>query len=274
MLIIADSGSTKTDWALVENGQILSRMQTQGLNPVVCDEALMTGEMRKVEIPSESAVSEIRFYGAGCRGQWSDKVRSALHTVFPHVQQIEVWSDLLGAAHAVCGHEPGIACILGTGSNSCLYNGSEIIANVPPMGYIIGDEGSGAALGKLFINALYKGMLPVSMREDFLQWASLSYDQLISRIYREPLANRFLASTSLYIYSHLDVEPLRNLVKENFRSFFRCQLRNYSRRDLAVGVVGSIGYHYRELLAEVAAEEGYQMGKILKEPLSGMVEFG
>ena len=274
MVIIADSGSTKTDWALVEKQVIVKRVKTQGLNPVVADAELIIREMRKVEVDSGVNISAIRFYGAGCKGQWSDKVRAALQTVFPQADEIEVHSDLLGSARAVCGHEPGIACILGTGSNSCLYDGREIVANVPPMGYIIGDEGSGAALGKLFINALYKGLLPVSMREDYLNWASLTYDELISRIYREPLANRFLASTSLYICKHLDVEPLRHLVKEKFRSFFRFQLHSYSRRDLPVGVVGSIGFCYQDILREVAAEEGFTVGKICKEPLAGMVDFG
>ena len=177
------------------------------------------------------------------------------------------------ASRAVCQHQEGLACILGTGSNSCYYDGVKIAENVPPLGYILGDEGSGAVLGKLFLNALFKGTLPASMKEDFLQKSSLTYPEIIQRVYRQPMANRFLASTSLYIYEHLDVPALRELVKDNFRDFFRKNIAKYQRPDLSIGAIGSIAYHYRDLLREVAEEEGYTLGKVAKSPMEGLVAF-
>ena len=274
MLIIADSGSTKTSWAFVENGQIIYNVKTSGLNPVLMNKDDFFNVLKSISIHNNHPVQSIRFYGAGCREPWSTKVRLALEEVFHPSGTIEVESDLLGAARSLFGNKQGIACILGTGSNSCLYNGHEIISNVPPMGYILGDEGSGAALGKLFINALYKGILPESMRDDYLTWASLNYSQLISRVYHEPNANRFLASTSLYISNHLECEPLRRIVKDNFRNFFHFQLNNYHRKDLHVGIVGSVGFHYQDLLKEVASTEGYVIDNIIKEPLEGLIAYG
>ena len=196
-----------------------------------------------------------------------------LRKVFPDADRIEVESDLLGAARAVCQHQEGLACILGTGSNSCFYDGEKIVGNIPPMGYILGDEGSGAVLGKLFLNALFKGALPDGMKADFLQSSGLSYPEIIQRVYRQPMANRFLASTSLYISEHLDVPALWELVKQNFRDFFHKNIAQYGRHDLPVGAIGSIAYHYRDLLQEVAEEEGYNLSKIAKSPMEGLVAY-
>ena len=213
------------------------------------------------------------FYGAGCIPEKKGVVEKVLRKVFPDADRIEVESDLLGAARAVCQHQEGLACILGTGSNSCLYDGEKIVGNIPPLGYILGDEGSGAVLGKLFLNALFKGALPDGMKEDFLQSSGLSYPEIIQRVYRQPMANRFLASTSLYISEHLDVPALRELVKQNFRDFFHKNIAQYGRHDLPLGAIGSIAYHYRDLLQEVAEEEGYKLSTVAKSPMEGLVTY-
>ena len=304
MILIADSGSTKTDWAWVENGTIVHRVETQGINPVhqTAEEIGKVVEQlfprkdegrrtkgnstdirgyisRATETQSISPSSlllppssKIFFYGAGCIPEKKEVVEKVLREVFPQAKTIEVESDLLGAARAVCQHSEGIACILGTGSNSCLYSGHAIVTNIPPLGYILGDEGSGAVLGKLFMNALFKGALPLWMKDDFLQSTGLTYTTIINKVYREPMANRFLATTSLYIKEHLDVEPLRELVKQNFREFFRKNIARYERPDLPVGAIGSIAYHYQDLLREVATEEGLLMGTIAKSPMEGLLE--
>ena len=284
MILIADSGSTKTDWAWIENGSIVHRVTTAGINPVHQTEE----EIEKVvtqlfprkedggwskEIIFNFQFSILNFYGSGCIPEKKGVLEEVLRKVFPEAEKIEVENDLLGAARAVCQHQEGLACILGTGSNSCYYDGNKIVENVPPLGYILGDEGSGAVLGKLFLNALFKGTLPVSMKEDFLQKSGLTYPEIIQRVYREPMANRFLASTSLYIYEHLDVPALRELVKDNFRDFFRKNIAKYQRPDLSIGAIGSIAYHYRELLQEVATEEGYTLCKVAKSPMEGLVAF-
>ena len=324
MMLIADSGSTKTDWAWIENETIVHRVTTAGINPVHQGEEDIEkvveqlfprkdeGRRRKENSPemrryggtevrrdentielqdiknisrateteciSPSSLllppsSKIFFYGAGCIPEKKGVVEKVLRKVFPDADRIEVESDLLGAARAVCQHQEGLACILGTGSNSCLYDGEKIVGNVPPLGYILGDEGSGAVLGKLFLNALFKGALPDGMKEDFLQSSGLSYPEIIQRVYRQPMANRFLASTSLYISEHLDVPALRELVKQNFRDFFHKNIAQYGRHDLPVGAIGSIAYHYRDLLQEVAEEKGYKLSTVAKSPMEGLVAF-
>lgn len=276
MMLIADSGSTKTDWAWIENGTIIHRATTTGINPVHQTEEEILAHSTNLTPRSTLLIPQtniICFYGAGCIPEKKGVVEKVLRRVFPEVEKIEVENDLLGAARAVCQHQEGLACILGTGSNSCLYDGEKIVGNIPPLGYILGDEGSGAVLGKLFLNALFKGTLPVSMKEDFLQKSGLTYPEIIQRVYRQSMANRFLASTSLYIYEHLDEPVLRELVKDNFRDFFRKNIAKYQRPDLSIGAIGSIAYHYRDLLREVAEEEGYTLGKVAKSPMEGLVTF-
>lgn len=284
MMLIADSGSTKTDWTWIENGTIVHRATTAGINPVHQTEEeikVVVKQLPLTTLPNDACkaitinykLSSINYYGAGCIPEKKGVVEKVLSKVFPEAEKIEVENDLLGAARAVCQHQEGLACILGTGSNSCYYDGNKIVENVPPLGYILGDEGSGAVLGKLFLNALFKGTLPVSMKEDFLQKSGLTYPEIIQRVYRQPMANRFLASTSLYIYEHLDVPALRELVKDNFREFFRKNIAKYQRPDLSIGAIGSIAYHYRDLLREVAEEEGYTLGKVDKSPMEGLVSY-
>jgi N-acetylglucosamine kinase-like BadF-type ATPase len=270
MMLIADSGSTKTDWAWIENGTIVHRVTTAGINPVHQGEEEILVDPQTV---LQWGADEVFFYGAGCIPEKKGVVEKVLRKVFPDADRIEVESDLLGAARAVCQHQEGLACILGTGSNSCLYDGDKIVGNIPPLGYILGDEGSGAVLGKLFLNALFKGALPDGMKEDFLQSSGLSYPEIIQRVYRQPMANRFLASTSLYISEHLDVPALRELVKQNFRDFFHKNIAQYGRHDLPVGAIGSIAYHYRDLLQEVAEEKGYKLSTVAKSPMEGLVAF-
>ena len=305
MMLIADSGSTKTDWAWIENGTIVHRVTTAGINPVhqgeeeigkvveqlfprkdegrrtkenstdIRENISCTTETQSIS-PSSLLLppsSTVFFYGAGCIPEKKGVVEKVLRKVFPDADRIEVESDLLGAARAVCQHQEGLACILGTGSNSCLYDGEKIVGNIPPLGYILGDEGSGAVLGKLFLNALFKGALTDGMKEDFLQSSGLSYPEIIQRVYRQPMANRFLASTSLYISEHLDVPALRELVKQNFRDFFHKNIAQYGRHDLPVGAIGSIAYHYRDLLQEVAEEKGYKLSTVAKSPMEGLVAF-
>lgn len=308
-VLVADSGSTKTDWVLLdENGE--KTFQTQGLNPVLMPEEAIVDILRcellpEIESLSGSGMSpknlaetawEIFFYGAGVRPDQIEKMNEAFHEAFdagspfaaiaprstlhtphitlhtPHVT-LHAASDLLGAARALCGHSEGIACILGTGSNSCLFDGEKIVKNTPALGYILGDEGSGTALGKAFLNAIFKGLLPAELRDDFLAETGLSLDEIIQKVYREPMPNRFLASTSLYMSRHLDNEALKTLVIDSFRRFFRHNIVPYDRRDLAVNFVGSIAAHYESQLREAAEKEGFKVGKILSKPIDALCEY-
>lgn len=273
-ILIADSGSTKTEWDL--DGL---RIKTQGINPfhqdddtiraILCDELLP-------QLYSHCSVSEfsslkVSFYGSGVRPELEEKIVRLLSEAFPEAKQIDAHSDLLGAAIALCGHSEGIACILGTGANSCLFDGQRVVKNTPPMGYILGDEGSGAVLGIRFLNALYKDRLPHTILSDFEAYIGMSLAQVVDRVYRQPLANRWLASLSEFIHAHMDEPLIEALVVENFRDFLRYNVDPYGRRDLPVSALGSIAYYYQSQFLEALKSEGYTVGKILRGPLDGLV---
>lgn len=277
MRLIADSGSTKTDWCVVDGGNVVCRIAGHGINPFQQDVEeirLIVEHELKNRLGDAGAISEIEFYGAGCRDDKIQMVEGLLRAAFVNAGRVEVCSDMLGAARALFGREAGIACILGTGANSCLYDGRGIVANVPPLGYILGDEGSGAVLGKLFVNALFKGGLSESLRDKFLEESGLTLATIINKVYREPLANRFLAGMSVFIHDHLDDEGLESLVVDNFRSFFRRNVNLYGRKELPVGAVGSIACYYRGQLERAAALEGYRLDKVVKSPIDGLVGLG
>lgn len=273
-ILIADSGSTKTEWDL--DGL---RIKTQGINPfhqdddtiraILCDELLP-------QLYSHCSVSEfsslkVSFYGSGVRPELEEKIVRLLSEAFPEAKQIDAHSDLLGAAIALCGHSEGIACILGTGANSCLFDGQRVVKNTPPMGYILGDEGSGAVLGIRFLNALYKDRLPHTILSDFEAYIGMNLAQVVDRVYRQPLANRWLASLSEFIHAHVDEPLIEALIVENFRDFLRYNVDPYGRRDLPVSALGSIAYYYQSQFLEALKSEGYTVGKILRGPLDGLV---
>ena len=275
MILIADSGSTKTDWALVsDDGQVSLSLQTEGITPVHQTEEQMAAIVEKViSCLDASLVGKLYFYGSGIIPFKKPMMEQLLGRLFPDASVVEADNDLLGAARSLCGRTEGVACILGTGANSCLYDGNNIVKNTPPLGYILGDEGSGAVLGKLFLNALFKGELPSEMREDYLKSVDMSYADIIDRVYRQPMANRFLATTSLYISHHLDCLLLRKLVVGNFRQFIRKNVSPYQRPDLPIHAVGSIAWYYSELLEEASAAENTILGTVLKSPMDGLIRY-
>lgn len=275
MILIADSGSTKTDWAVVDNGRQVVAMSTQGINPFHQDAENIATVIEEELLPKMGNIEPegIFFYGSGCREDKVEMMCGILGKAFPQCARIEAQGDLLAAARAVCGEREGIACIMGTGANSCLYDGNRVVENTPPLGYILGDEGSGAVLGKLFVNALFKGQLPSELKDEWLEETGLSLNIIINKVYREPLANRFLASTSRFIHQHLSVEPLELMVVDNFREHFRRNVNQYGRKDLTVGAIGSVAYYYREQLQKAATVEGYTLGKVMRSPMDGLVRY-
>lgn len=298
MKLIADSGSTKTDWSVTSGNNVALSVKTQGINPfhqpekVISD--ILSSELLPQIEPVVSSISEIHFYGSGCNEANAAVMQALLSRVFSDDVsssgdgvRVFVYSDLLAAARAVCGTSPGIACIMGTGVNSCLYDGAGIVSNTRPLGYILGDEGSGAVLGRLFLNALYKGFLPQSMAGEFEQWIGMSYQDIITRIYREPMANRFLAGIAPFIHDRLDIPAVRGIVVDNFRNFFRRNVVQYSASSLPagavassadasslpVGAVGSIAYFFRDELREAASLEGFTLSRVLRSPMDGLVAY-
>lgn len=279
MILIADSGSTKTDWVLA--GQEV--VHTQGITPVHQSPDDIRQILEQELLPQlgglVDSLSAVFFYGSGCTPAhipvMQQLLKEALSTL--HVPSstlyVEVHSDLMAAARALCGRDEGIACILGTGANSALYDGERIVQNTPALGYILGDEGSGAVLGRSFMNAIFKNPDFADIREEYLAEQQLTMADIIQRVYREPMANRFLASTSLYIGRHLDNPLLEELVVDNFRQFFRRNIAPYQRPDLPVHFVGSMAQHYRNQLLQAAAAEGYVVGRVMKSPLEGLVAY-
>jgi N-acetylglucosamine kinase-like BadF-type ATPase len=273
MKLIADSGGTKTDWVLTDETGIVQRVQTQGINPFHQSEEDILAILHEVNCQLSTLNCQLSFYGSGVRPELEPVVVSLLLKAFPLAATVEAHSDLLGAARAVCGCAEGIACILGTGANSGLYDGRQIVRNTPPLGYVLGDEGSGAVLGIRFLNALYKGFMPSVLVSEFEKDMNMTVADVIARVYRQPMANRFLASLSPFISRHLDNPQVRQLVVDNFRDFFRRNLVQYQRQDLPVGFVGSIAWHYAEQLKEAAASEGFRVGQILQSPMDGLIAY-
>ncbi|WP_373704850.1 ATPase [Porphyromonas loveana] len=277
MILIGDSGSTKTDWSIVSEGKAVGRIQTSGINPFHQERTEIDRTLRVEVLPAlgeqAGGIAQIYFYGAGCVPAKVPILREILTEVLPHARVVEVASDMLGAARALCGRSEGIACILGTGSNSCLYDGQEIVSNVSPLGYILGDEGSGAVLGKLFVGSLLKGQLPDELCEEFLREYALTQADIVEQVYRKPLPNRFLASFSPFIARHMDVPAVRSLVRGSFDDFLVRNAMRYHRTDLPIHFVGSVAWHYRELLTQVLGERGLKIGTITPSPMEGLIQY-
>ena len=279
MLLIADSGSTKTDWCLCNGSTILNSIQTQGINPyhqteeaieqVLFDELLP----QLTESSNISKSLQVIFYGAGCANESAcNRVKEAIHKVLG-VTDITIHSDLLGAARALCGHDEGIACVLGTGSNSCLYNGKEIIANIPPLGYILGDEGSSAVLGRRLVGDCLKKQLPEALRDEFLTEYELTQEIILEKVYRQPLANRFLASLTPFLSKHRDVPEVHKILVESFVDFFVRNVKQYRRPWLPIHFVGSIANAFNSEVKEAAESLGMELGTIMQSPMEGLIKY-
>ena len=270
-ILIADGGSTKIDWTVV-SGISQKTFRSPGINPVLWDIGKIE-QMLQEGLPHEilSDVESVYFYGAGCLGRSAEKMQEALMRVVAHDAEIEVESDLLGAARALFGNERGIACILGTGSNSALYDGKEIISNIHPLGYILGDEGSGASIGKHFLNALYKGRLPESLRKDFETETGLTYDDVIDHVYRQPMANKFLASLVIFVSKRR--KECAELLNEEFENFIEKDILPYNHCELPVGIVGGVGYEFYEELKEIFLRHRLKLNKVVAKPMENLVDY-
>ncbi|MCE5225374.1 MAG: ATPase [Porphyromonadaceae bacterium] len=274
MILIADSGSTKTDWCLVENGVLVKQIFTKGTNPFFQTEDEISAEVSGNLLPylDTAKVDAVWFYGAGCAfPEKNEIVRAAIarHLDVP----IEVGSDLLGAARGLCGRQPGIACILGTGSNSCFYDGKEIVSNVSPLGFILGDEGSGAVLGKMLVGDVLKNQLPAALKEEFLARYELTPAIILERVYKKPFPNRFLASLSPFLVEHLDVPEIHTLVLNGFKAFFERNVKQYDYKQYPVHLIGSLAYYYRSVLQEAAEQTGVRLGTIKQSPMEGLISY-
>lgn len=272
--LIADSGATNTDWAFVENGKILKRFETEGISPIYQSEEEITDYITHNVYPKvqDEKIDAVYFYGSGCIPEKVPMVKNA----FSHslsIKTIEVYSDLVAAAHSLCGTKDGIAAILGTGSNSCEWDGNRIVKQIPALGFILGDEGSGAHLGKLLISNALKNQLPTKLKEDLLEQYKLTPANIIDRVYRQPFPSRFLASFSPFILKHINLSCIREIVEESFTDFFERNILQYDYQKKNVNFVGSIAYYFAPVLKEIALKKGIGIGNIEQSPMSGLVQY-
>lgn len=274
-MLIADSGSTKTHWCVIDKTVVLKHIFTKGINPFYQAEDEIARELELVLIPElkDIHIDSIFFYGAGC--SFPEKktiVSNALGRNFKNIP-IEVQSDLLGAARSLFGDAKGVACILGTGSNSCSYNGKEITENVSPLGFILGDEGSGAVMGKTLIADCLKNQLPAELKEKLMSEYELTPAVILENVYKKPFPNRFLAKLSPFLLKNIENPSIFNIVYNSFDAFFVRNVKQYDCENLPVSFIGSVAYYFRDTLEIVASEQGLTIGKIEQSPMVGLVDY-
>jgi N-acetylglucosamine kinase-like BadF-type ATPase len=275
MIIVADSGSTKTTWCLCETESRQTRfVQTAGINPYYQGEKEIYSTLEKEFTSVPGVVNSVYFYGAGCA---NSSVNAIVYNVLSNyfgVTRVEVESDLMAAARSLCGHGPGIACILGTGSNSCYYDGKSIVHHVSPLGFILGDEGSGGVLGRKLLSDILKNQLPSSLAEKFYSRYQTNVAEILENIYRKPFPNRYSAQFTRFIYENIEETALSDLVLNEFQRFFSRNVMQYPQsQKCEIHFSGSIAFYFPELLKKAAASLGVRVGKIVKEPMDGLIDF-
>ncbi|EFQ79274.1 hypothetical protein [Algoriphagus machipongonensis] len=272
MILIADSGSSKTDWRVIhENGNI-SQFRGVGFNPYYQSSEEMAIQMRhEFLINLESEIEQIYYYGAGCSVESrKQEVASALQTIFPKAK-IHIDHDLAAAAKATCGHEPGIACILGTGSNSCDFDGKTIIDSRPAPGYILGDQGGGGYVGKNFLMDYINDEMPKAIKEELEAKLHVTIPTIQDHVYRKPFPNRYMASFCRFITEHKSDPYCYMLYYNSFVEFFKVHVMKYKNyRDKPVNFVGSIAYYNSDILRKAALDSQITTNLIIESPISGL----
>ena len=275
-MLIADSGSTKTNWCLLNDKGSTFFFDTEGYNPYFVNTDYIIRSFREQwsGIHPLSAVTRVHFYGAGCFEDKTGIVSEAMRVLFPDAI-VQVGLDLLASARAVLGAQPGFVAILGTGTNSCLYDGSAIVANIDSLGYLLGDEGSGFYLGRQLLSDYIRGAMPSDVQQEFIERYQCTREAIMDRVYTEKLPNRYCAGfTPFLLESSSGPEYRRDLVRQAFRDFFeRIVLRYEGIGSMTFNCVGSIGYAFRETLEEVAGFYGMPTGVILKAPIVSLTDY-
>lgn len=275
MKLIADSGSTKTAWRLVGLSGDVKKINTSGLNPFFRTEEDIFRELQNYLLPETGTeVQQVYFYGAGITTpEKGEIVEKAIKRIYSG-STVSAHSDVLGAARALFGDKPGISCIIGTGSNACFYDGTKIAAHVSPLGFILGDEGSGAVMGRKLLGDYFKQIMPADLRKEFTEQYKPNMEETLNRVYRAEKPNQYLASFVPFLAQHLEVAYSQEFVKQNFTDFFErniMKLPDYQNQ--AIGFVGSVAFYFRSVLEEVAAHYGFEELTIIKDPIDGLVKY-
>lgn len=274
--LIADSGATKAEWCLLK-GKKKKTIFTQGISPFLMSSEQISSLLQK-ELKKKLAktqVDEIDFYGTGCSSEQNIKsIKRALKEVFPSAQKIKVDNDMMGAAKALCGHEKGIACILGTGSNTCYYNGKRIVKGSPGLGYVLGDEGSGAYLGRKVIQHYLYNTFDEELKARFDAKYNTNRVEILDKVYRQPMPNRYMASFALFLSENRGHYMVENIIEDSFNDFFFNHLYKFRESWLyPIHFAGSVAYAFRDVLKAMCHTYELQPGRILKNPMQGLIEY-
>ena len=277
MILIADSGSTKTAWCLISGNQRVKDITTKGINPFYQTEEEIEAELKNTlcqEIGGENKINSVYFYGAGCAdSQINNKLAKTLQQVLKS-DKAEVSSDMLGAARGIFKHQKGIACIMGTGSNSAYYDGNEIVKSIPAGGFIIGDEGSGAVLGKTLIADYIKNQMPENILAEFKKFYNGTYLDVVNHVYKQPFPNRWLANFTKFMYEKREDDYIHNMIVNSFTLFFNRNIKQFdSWKNTEVGFVGSIAYYFEKELKEAAQKCEITISEIYQNPIEGLIEY-
>ncbi len=277
MIIIADGGSTKTNWCLLDDSNKKIYFNTEGYNPYFVDSDYIVNSLKKGlpgDLPLDK-IEEVNYYGAGVHNAEKAKiVEVAMQKVFPSAR-VEIGHDLLAAARALLGDQPGFAAILGTGTNTCIYDGNEITHNIDSAAYILGDEGSGSFIGKKLLTDFIRGLMPEDVAKSFFETYKLTPDEIMDNVYTKPLANRFCASFSKFVYdNNVNIQYTRKIVDDAFEAFFNNLVSKYpDYQNYTFNCIGSVGYNFRNVLEEKANHYNMKVGKILRSPIDDLVVF-
>jgi glucosamine kinase len=276
MKLIADSGGTKTQWCGISDTSDSDIVTTIGLNPnFVTGSAIMEVIISQV-IPKlkKENIEEVWFYGAGCAGEAaSQKVREAIIDILPEAF-VTVETDLTGAARGLLGHRGGYVCMIGTGSNSGFYDGEKISENVPPLGFILGDEGSGAALGKKLLADYLRGLMPNPLSEEFRKRYGAEKDDVVKHVYSGVFPSKFIGGFVRFIKEYIDKDYCQKLVRSSFEEFVERNLKLYNINSITdIAVSGSVAWYFRGILEEVFRNNGFRITRIVKDPINGLISY-
>lgn len=274
-ILIADSGATKTEWCYLKNGR-KKILFTQGISPYFMDKAHIADLVRAELLPKlgRREVTEVAYYGTGCANPSNRKlVKAAILSVFPGAA-VEVGSDILAAARSLCGHQKGIACILGTGSNSCYFNGKKIVRNSPGLGYVLGDEGSGAYLGRKVLQYYLYQTFDAEMMQQFDRTYHTTSNEILEAVYKKPLPNRYLAGFAVFLAGNRGHYMIENIIEDGLNDFFFTHITRYPEtKSLPVSFVGGVAWGFRDVLVSLCQAYGITLGKVLKNPMEGLISY-
>ena len=272
MKLIVDGGSTKMEWILLEGETVMNRFTTAGFNPNYSDRQDLIETCQSASLPDE--IQSVHYYGTGCGNEQNCQIIKEVFQNHFSDAKIYVTHDLMAVCHAVLGHDKGIACILGTGSNSCVYDGIDIVEKAVSLGYLVGDEGSGMHIGREVVRAYFYGFMPEELRQQFDATYRLELKDFIQRLYHDEQPSKYLASFAKFAGEHQNEPFIHDLVKGCFKAFIEAfVLRFEGCKEMKISFIGSVAYHFKDILRECLADDGFMLGEIMQTPAEGLIRY-